>query len=85
MVLSWILSLLLLANPLRQEAVEPHMGTLVRIVWEGDEAAARAAFARVAELESKLSDYRGESEINQACREPGFELSEDGAWVIGAA
>lgn len=85
MASSWILSALLLASGARHEAVEPHMGTLVRVVWEGDPGAGRAAFARIAELDGKFSDYRDESEINRACREPGFELSEDAAVVLRIA
>lgn len=85
MASSWILSALLLAGAFRHEAVEPHMGTLVRIVWEGDAGAARTGFARIAELEAKLSDYRAESEINRACREPGFELSGDVAALLRVA
>jgi thiamine biosynthesis lipoprotein len=85
MASSWILSALLLAGAFRQEAVEPHMGTLVRIVWEGDAGAARAGFARIAELEAKLSDSRAESEINRACREPGFQLSGDVAALLRVA
>ncbi|HEY1337248.1 MAG TPA: FAD:protein FMN transferase [Bryobacteraceae bacterium] len=55
------------------EAVEPHMGTLVRIKLyapDADRAAAgfRAAFARIADLDSALSDYRPDSELNRLCR-----------------
>lgn len=54
----------------RYEAVEPHMGTLVRITVyaEGEpeaRAAFRAAFARIAELDRTLSDYRPDSELNR--------------------
>ena len=57
----------------RFEAVEPHMGTLVRIqLYAADEAAAaaafRAAFARIEELDAALSDYRPDSELNRLCR-----------------
>jgi thiamine biosynthesis lipoprotein len=57
----------------RFEAVEPHMGTLVRIqLYAADEAQAaaafRAAFARIGELDAALSDYRPESELNRLCR-----------------
>jgi thiamine biosynthesis lipoprotein len=59
----------------RFEAVEPHMGTLVRIqLYAADEAQAaaafRAAFARIEELDGALSDYRPESELNRLCRAP---------------
>jgi len=55
------------------EAVEPHMGTLVGIkLYAGDEKQAatafRAAFDRIAELDSILSDYRPDSELNRLCR-----------------
>ncbi len=61
------------AEPRLFEAVEPHMGTLVRISLytdgeEGARAAFRAAFARIAEIDGALSDYRPESELNQVCR-----------------
>jgi len=52
----------------RYETSAPHMGTLVRIVLyagtrrDGD-AAAAAAFARIAALDARLSDYRGDSEL----------------------
>ena len=85
MALNWILSALLLTAGVRHEAVEPHLGTLVRVVWEGDPQAARVAFAEIAALDAALSDYRGDSEINRACREPGFELSETTAAVLRAA
>jgi thiamine biosynthesis lipoprotein len=52
------------------EAVEPHMGTLVRItVYTPDEQAAREAFRvafdRIRQLDGILSDYQPESELNQ--------------------
>jgi thiamine biosynthesis lipoprotein len=54
----------------RYEAVEPHMGTLVRItVYAPGELAARdafrAAFDRIRNLDGILSDYRPDSELNQ--------------------
>ena len=54
----------------RYEAVEPHMGTLVRItIYAADERAAgaafRAAFARIGDLDRTLSDYREDSELNR--------------------
>jgi thiamine biosynthesis lipoprotein len=60
-------------EPERFEAVEPHMGTLVRIqLYAAEEAEAaaafRLAFARIAELDAALSDYRPESELNRLCR-----------------
>src|SRR5437588_9501231 len=55
------------------EAVEPHMGTLVRIKLyaagaEQAKAAFRSGFDRIAELDRALSDYRPESELNRICR-----------------
>jgi thiamine biosynthesis lipoprotein len=74
-LLGVILSAVALASPprpelQRYEAVEPHMGTLVRItLYAPDEQAARAAFraafARIGELDSILSDYRRDSELNR--------------------
>jgi thiamine biosynthesis lipoprotein len=55
------------------EAVEPHMGTLVRIKLYADGArqaksAFRAAFDRIAQLDDALSDYKPASELNRICR-----------------
>ena len=55
------------------EAVEPHMGTLVRIKLyaasaEQASAAFRAAFGRIAQLDDELSDYKTDSELNRICR-----------------
>ncbi len=55
------------------EAVEAHMGTLVRIkLYAGSPAEAqsafRTAFDRVAELDQALSDYKPDSELNRICR-----------------
>jgi thiamine biosynthesis lipoprotein len=52
------------------EAVEPHMGTLMRIkIYASNEDAAkqalRAAFDRIARLDDDLSDYKPESELNR--------------------
>jgi thiamine biosynthesis lipoprotein len=57
----------------RYEAVEAHMGTLVRITLyaPGEQAAAdafRAAFDRIRDLDRVLSDYRPDSELNQITR-----------------
>ncbi len=51
------------------EAVEPHMGTLFRIkLYAADEhhaqLAFQAAFARIAQLDNTLSDYKPNSELN---------------------
>lgn len=55
------------------EAVEPHMGTLVRIKLyaagaEQANAGFRAAFNRIAQLDGELSDYKADSELNRICR-----------------
>src|SRR5215467_5622255 len=55
------------------EAVEPHMGTLVRVQLYAADAgranqAFRAAFDRIAQLDAALSDYRADSEVNNLCR-----------------
>jgi thiamine biosynthesis lipoprotein len=54
----------------RYEAVEPHMGTLVKIVvytrnGEAARQAFRAGFDRVRELDATLSDYKIDSELNR--------------------
>lgn len=59
----------------RFEAVEAHMGTLVRlVVYAPDAGAARAAFAagfdRVRELDHILSDYRRDSEVSRLAAAP---------------
>lgn len=59
----------------RYEAVEPHMGTLVRItVYAPGEQAAniafRTAFERIRHLDHILSDYRPDSELARVTREP---------------
>ena len=73
-VFAQVLSLALLAaeHPSlhRYEAVEPHMGTLVRITLytSSQDAAAhafRAAFDRIANLDRILSDYQPESELSR--------------------
>jgi thiamine biosynthesis lipoprotein len=57
----------------RFEAVEPHMGTLVRItLYAPDEDTARTAFRsafdRIRALDRALSDYQPDSELNQLTR-----------------
>jgi thiamine biosynthesis lipoprotein len=57
----------------RVETSAPHMGTLVRIVLFAEsrpagEAAAAAAFARIAALDARLSDYRDDSEVAALAR-----------------
>jgi thiamine biosynthesis lipoprotein len=55
------------------EAVEAHMGTLVRIQLYAAGAGQanqgfRAAFDRIAQLDAALSDYKADSELNRLCR-----------------
>src|SRR5687768_7620057 len=57
----------------RYEAVEPHMGTLVRVtVYTPDEqtakAAFRVAFDRIRVLDDILSDYKPDSELNRIAK-----------------
>jgi thiamine biosynthesis lipoprotein len=57
----------------RVEATAPHMGTLARIVLYAEsrsagEGAAAAAFARIAALDARLSDYRDDSEVAALAR-----------------
>lgn len=59
----------------RWEFVEPHMGTLFRIVIFAPEigpakTAARAAFAQIARLNTIMSDYDPDSEVMRLCRQP---------------
>ena len=54
---------------------EPHMGTMFGLTLYAPDAtaarrAAEAAFARVAELDRKLTDYDPQSELMQLCRHP---------------
>ena len=55
------------------EAVEPHMGTLfsIKLYAAGEQQAKdafRAAFARIAELDATLSDYRTDSELSRVTK-----------------
>lgn len=80
-------------KPKRFEFAQPHMGTQFRIVlYAADEAEARraadAAFARISELDAKLSDYREDSELMRLCRQAGGEpvsVSDDLFAVLSAA
>jgi thiamine biosynthesis lipoprotein len=75
------------------EAVELHMGTLVRIqVFTADEKTARdafrAAFDRIAGLDAILSDYKPASELNRLCRAQAGQpipVSEDLFVVLAAS
>jgi FAD:protein FMN transferase len=58
------------------EFTEPHMGTLFRIVLyakneSSAKKAAKEAFARIAELDGIMSDYRPASELMQLCKKSG--------------
>lgn len=57
---------------------EPHMGTRFRIVlYAADKAtadrAAKTAFARIAELDGIMSDYKPASELMRLCKKAGGE------------
>src|SRR3954447_11262678 len=70
----------------RFEAVEPHMGTLVRLqAYATGEEQAKAAFAagfhRIAALDDPLSDYKPDSEVNRLPR----LISDDLYRVLAAA
>jgi thiamine biosynthesis lipoprotein len=75
------------------EAVEPHMGTLVRIKLyaersEQSSAAFRAAFGRIARLDDALSDYKPSSELNRLCRSAAgnpVKVSQDLFRVLAAS
>ena len=75
------------------EAVEPHMGTLFRIkLYAADEeqaqAAFRAAFTRIAQLDDALSDYQPDSELNHLCRSAvhrPVQVSDDLLKVLAAS
>jgi thiamine biosynthesis lipoprotein len=69
----------------RYEFSEPHMGTTFRVVLyapdkDSAERAQAAAFARIADLDARLSDYRADSELMRACRDAAHRpvvLSDD--------
>jgi len=75
------------------EAVEPHMGTLVRIQLyaAGQQQAStafRAAFDRIAQLDAILSDYKSDSELNRISRDAvgsSIQVSEDLFKVLAAS
>lgn len=61
---------------MRREFTEVHMGVPVRLVLFAPNdsvanAAAHAAFAVIADLDDKMSDYRPESEVRRVARTPG--------------
>jgi len=60
----------------RFEYSQVHMGVRARLVLYADgeanaEAAARAAFERIAQLDAMMSDYRSDSELMQLCDRAG--------------
>src|SRR5207342_2199494 len=77
----------------RYEAVEPHMGTLVRVtVYTPDErsatAAFRAAFDRIRDLDDILTDYKPDSELNRITKTSvhrAMPVSEDLFTVLRAS
>jgi thiamine biosynthesis lipoprotein len=63
-------------DPQRHEFEAAHMGTLARVVVYSDsraaaEQGARAALARIGELDARLSDYRADSEVSALGRASG--------------
>jgi thiamine biosynthesis lipoprotein len=91
-----VAALLLAAAPgalERHEYTHAHMGTQVRIVLYASgagaaDAAADAAFARIAELDAALSDYRDSSELTRLSGQAGMgpvKISEDLFRVLRAA
>src|SRR5262249_49685607 len=72
---------------------EPHMGTRFQIIlYAPNQAMARqastAAFARIAELDASMSDYRPASELMQLCARAGGEpvvVSPDLFFVLAEA
>lgn len=77
-------------EPRRFEFSDRHMGIQFSILLYSDDAdvasaAAKRAFARIAELDSRLSDYDAESELNQLCAKaggPAAPVSADLAFVL---
>ena len=73
----------------RFDFVEPHMGTLFRISIYSDDAesaasGARAAFARIRDLDNTLSDYKADSELMRLGVEP-VKVSRDLFRVLEAS
>lgn len=77
--------------PQRREFLAPHMGTLWRLVFfDDDESHARAArdaaWARLVELNARLSDYLESSELSRLARDGRLESpSDDLRRVLAAA
>jgi len=71
------------AQELRRQYAELHMGVAVRLVlYAPDDAtarrAARAAYARMAQLEDVMSDYRPESEVRRLAVRAGADVPVSG-------
>ena len=71
------------AQDVRRQYAELHMGVAARIVlYAPDDAtarrAARAAYARMAELEDVMSDYRPESEVRRLAARAGAAIPVSG-------
>jgi thiamine biosynthesis lipoprotein len=91
----WLLSLLAVGSAAaepkltRYSFTQPQMGTTFKIiVYAPDEAAAdratKAAFARVAELDGIMSDYKDTSELRRLCDKAGgdpVKVSDD-LWAV---
>lgn len=81
------------ADSTRFEFLEAHMGTRFKLVLYAQDAetaaaSARAAFARVAQLDATMSDYRESSELVSLCRRAGrgpVKVSEDLFRVLAGA
>jgi len=80
------------AQDVRRQYAELHMSMAVRIVvYAADDAtarrAARAAYARIAELEDVMSDYRPESEVRRLAARAGepVRVSDDLFVVLARA
>src|SRR6266700_3656624 len=80
------------AQDVRRQYAELHMGMAVRVVvYAADDAtarrAARAAYARIAELEDVMSDYRPESEVRRLAARGGepVRVSDDLFVVLARA
>lgn len=77
--------------PQRREFVAPHMGTLWRLVFFDDDVdhartARDAAWARLTELNARLSDYLDDSELSRLARDGRLEgPSDDLRQVLVAA
>jgi thiamine biosynthesis lipoprotein len=77
----------------RFEFEQPHMGTTARVVLYAPDALqartlAGRAFARIGELDARLSDYRADSELLALCRAAGgppVTVSDDLYTVLAAA